>query len=63
MTQFIVIEVADGLVAVELPDDQKPEDVALTKGGTLIDEGPFATLEEANDAIDNLEADEDEDVV
>ncbi len=63
MTQFIVIEVADGLVAVELPDDQKPEDVALAEGGTLIDEGPFATLEEANDAIDNLEADEDEDVV
>ena len=63
MTQFIVIEVADGLVAVELPDNRKPEDVALAEGGTLIDEGPFATLEEANDAIDNLESDEEEDVV
>lgn len=63
MTQYIIIEVADGLVAVELADNRKPDDVALAEGGTLVDEGPFATLEEANDAIDNLEADADEDAV
>lgn len=56
MKQYIVIEVADGLEAVELPAGQKPEDVAIAEGGVLVDEGPFASLEEANDAIDYLES-------
>ncbi|MBL9089737.1 MAG: hypothetical protein JNL96_00830 [Planctomycetaceae bacterium] len=60
MTSFIIIEVADGLTAVELPYGKSPEDTAAAQGGTLIDEGPFATLEEANDAIDNLEAEAEE---
>lgn len=60
MTSYIIIEVADGLTAVELPVGQRPEEVAAAQGGTLIDEGPFATLEEAYDAIDNLEEEEEE---
>jgi hypothetical protein len=57
---YIVIELADGLTPIELPDGQRPEDVAAAEGGTLIDEGPFATLEEAEDAVDNLEQEREE---
>jgi len=60
MTSFIIIELDDGLTAVELPADQTAEDVAAAQGGVLVDEGPFATIEEANDAIDNLEEAEEE---
>jgi hypothetical protein len=60
MTSFIIIEVADGLEAVEQHLGQRPEEVAAAQGGTLVDEGPFATLEEANDAIDNLAAETEE---
>jgi hypothetical protein len=61
MTNYIIIELADGLAAVELPSDRNPADVAAAEGGLLIDEGPFGTMEEATDAIDALEAEvEDE---
>ena len=60
MTSYIIIEIDDGLTAVELPADQNAEDIAIAQGGLLVDEGPFATIEEANDAIDNLEEAEEE---
>lgn len=60
MTSYIIVEVEDGLSPVELLEGQKPEDAALAYRGVLIDEGPFATLEEAIDAIDNMCADEDQ---
>jgi hypothetical protein len=60
MTSYIIVELEDGLSVIELPDGQNPEDVAITQGGVLVDEGPFATLEEANDAIDNLGVDEEQ---
>jgi hypothetical protein len=56
---YIIIELADGLVPVELPTGERPEDVAAAQGGTLIDEGPFSSLEEAEDAVDNLEAEQE----
>jgi hypothetical protein len=57
---FIIIELADGLVPVELSPGQRPEDVAASQGGTLVDEGPFATLEEAEDAVENIKAEQEE---
>jgi len=61
MSTFIIIELTDGLEPVELPPDRVPEDFAIAEGGVLVDAGPFASLEEANDAIDNLKAEaEDE---
>jgi len=60
MTSFIIIELEDGLTAVEVPIGRRPEDVAVEQGGVLVDEGPFATIEEADDALDNLEQAEDE---
>ncbi len=60
MPNYFIAELADGLAVVELPDGQNPEDVALALGRVLVDEGPFATMAEANDAIDNLGADEEQ---
>ncbi len=60
MTTYIIVELEDGLSPVELLDGQKPEDAALAYRGILIDEGPYATLEEAIDAIDNMSAEEDQ---
>jgi len=60
MTQYIIVELADGLAAVELPAGAKADDTATAEGGVLVDPGPFDTLEEATDAIDNLEAAEEE---
>lgn len=56
MPNYIIIELPDGLEPIELPPGRTADDVAVEQGGTLIDEGPFATLDEAEDAIDNLEA-------
>ena len=60
VTSYIIIELDDGLSIVEVLPGQIAEAVAEAQGGVLIDEGPFATLEEAQDALDNLEADADE---
>lgn len=58
MISYIIIEVDDGLLPIELPPDQQPDEVAAELGGVLIDEGPFATIEEAYDAIENWEAED-----
>jgi hypothetical protein len=56
MTSFAIIEVDDGFEVVEVLKGQSPEDAALAEGGRLIDPGPFHKYEDANDAIDKLEA-------
>jgi hypothetical protein len=61
MTQFAIIEVDDGLTIVELTPGQKPEDVALREGGTLVDPGPYSSYEDACDALAELEGDEEDD--
>jgi hypothetical protein len=60
MTTFIIIELEDGLVPVELPAGRTAEDLASAEGGTLVDEGPFDSLEDAEDAIENLKAETEE---
>ena len=60
MLSFAVIEVDDGFTIVEVRDGQLAEDAAINEGGVLIDPGPYTTYEEACDALDLLEADEDE---
>jgi hypothetical protein len=61
MVQFAIIEVEDGLTVVEVQPNQSPEEVALKHGGTLIDAGPYASYEEANDALLDLESDDEDD--
>lgn len=60
MVNFAIIELADGLTVVEVQPGARPEDVAISHGGVLVDAGPYATMEEANDALANLEAKDDE---
>lgn len=60
MISFAIIEVADGLTIVEVLPGQSAEDAAVSHGGTLVDPGPYATMEEANDALVNLEGEDEE---
>lgn len=60
MVKFAISELADGLTVVELQPGQKPEDAAAAQGGVLVDPGPYASYEEANDALSDLQAEEEE---
>ena len=60
MISFAIIEVADGLTIVEVQPGQRPEDVAAGQDGVLVDAGPYATMEEANDALADLEGEDEE---
>jgi hypothetical protein len=60
MVRFAIIEIEDGLTIVEVQPDENPEDVAVKNGGALVDPELYPTYEEANDALIDLQA-EDED--
>jgi hypothetical protein len=60
MNSFAIIEVADGLTIIEIQPGERPEDVAISRGGVLVDAGPYATMEEVNDALANLEGEVEE---
>lgn len=60
MLRFSIIEIEDGLTIVELQPDQSPEDAAVVHAGVLIDPGPYASYEDANDALVNLRAQDEE---
>jgi len=61
MSQFAIIEIDDGLTVVELQPGQKPDDIALRQGGTLVDAGPYSSYEDACDALIELEGDDEDD--
>ena len=61
MSSFAVVEIDDGLTIIEVLPGQSPEDAAISEGGILVDPGPFRTYEEASDALDQLEAENEED--
>lgn len=57
MTAFAIIELDDGFEVVEVLTGQSPEDVvAAAEGGKLVDPGPYFSYDDANDALDQLEA-------
>lgn len=60
MVSFVIIEVDNGFTLVEILSGQSPEDVALSEGGVLVDDSPYESYEEANDALDQLESLEEE---
>jgi len=61
MVDFAIIELEDGLTVVELQPGQSAEDAAASRGGILIDPGPYSSYEEACDALSDLEyADEEQ---
>jgi hypothetical protein len=48
---FIILETEDGLTIEQQPPGWTAEDVAAKNHGVVADEGPYATFEEANDAL------------
>jgi len=60
MTSFAIIEVDDGLTVTELGSNETPEDAALSKGGLVVDPGPYYSYQDALDAMLALEDEEDE---
>jgi hypothetical protein len=54
---FFIAELEDGYTVLELPDGMDANDVAADAGGVVVDEGPFASFEDANDALVALEED------
>ncbi|MCL4206819.1 MAG: hypothetical protein KJ000_30425 [Pirellulaceae bacterium] len=48
---FIILETEDGLTIEQQPPGWTAEDVAAKNNGVVADEGPYATFEEANDAL------------
>jgi hypothetical protein len=59
MVQFAIIEVDDGLTVIELKPGEKPEDAAARQSGALVDPGPYASYEEAEDALIELQSEDD----
>ena len=61
MVGFAIIELEDGLTVVELQRGQSPEDAAASRGGALVDPGPYPSYEEACDALIDLQYEDEED--
>jgi hypothetical protein len=57
MITFVIIEIDDGLSSVEVEPSQLPEVEAALEDGTLVESGPFASYEEACDALAEMEGD------
>ncbi len=61
MLSYEIVETDEGLAVAEVPTGTTAEEVALARGGILIDPGPYKSFEEAYDAMLALQEDEDED--
>lgn len=60
MVSYAIIELDDGLSIATVQPDQSPEAVATKEHGVLVDAGPYATYEEAYDALCELEGEDEE---
>lgn len=60
MISFAVVEVADGLTVATVQPEQSPEDAAAAIRGVLVDPGPYATYEDACDALNELNGDDED---
>ena len=54
---FFIAEIDNGFIILELPAGAEPADIAAENAGTVVDAGPYATYEEAADALLELEED------
>jgi len=60
MVAFAIAEVEDGYTIVELRPGEDPQLAAARNGGVLADPGPYATYEEATDALAEFEEQEED---
>ena len=51
MQSFVVVETDDGLMVAEVDGGSSPEAEAERLGGVLVDPTPYATYEDAYDAL------------
>jgi hypothetical protein len=51
MPQFAIIDVESGLTVVQLPAGASAAEVAVRQGGSVVDPGPYATYDDAYDAL------------
>jgi hypothetical protein len=63
MVFYQIIEIDDGLTVAETPSGVAAEEVAMARGGILIDPGPYKTFEDAYDAMLALQEEEEEEEV
>lgn len=62
MVTFAILEAEEGYTIVELQPGEQVEEVAVGRGAVVADPGPFSTLEEAQDALDELQGEEEEEL-
>ncbi len=55
---FVIIETEDGLTVENQPPGWSAEDVAANVSGVVVDEGPYETFDEANDALLAIQQDD-----
>ena len=60
MVTFAIIEEEDGLTIAQVDAEFTPEEAAMHAGGRLVDAGPYASYQDALDAIDDMTEDNDE---
>ena len=56
MISFAIVELEDGLTVATVQPGQSAEDAAAESHGILVDPGPYATYEEACEALSELES-------
>jgi hypothetical protein len=61
MIQYAIVELEDGLTVIEIAPGETAEDAALRKASILIDPGPYASYEDATDALMNLQLEDEDD--
>ena len=60
MSDFIIIEIEDGFTIIEVQPNELPEEAAIRHGGVVVDLGPYSSLEDANDALNELQPADEE---
>jgi len=60
MVTYAIVELDDGLTVTTVQPGQSPEDAAAASCGVLVDSGPYATYEDACDALAELETANDD---
>jgi hypothetical protein len=60
MVTFAIVEVEDGWMVVPIEAGQTAEDAAVNAHGVLVDAGPYASWQDATDALEELAAEEEE---
>ena len=60
MLQYAIIETEDGLAVTQLPPTKLVEDLAAENGAVIVDPGPYASFDDAYDAMIAIEEEESE---